>query len=152
MTAFLPIPSAIAASAATFFARPYFGRRHIYSLMLYIDGLGAALFAIQATGKVWDHNFGLPVAPVLLGVVTAIGGGKIRDVLSGRPTILPSRELYAVPVLLGCILFVALLAFLPEQRFIGSIGCLLVIFGLRAAAIHWTLAVPSWLMTKSDGN
>jgi uncharacterized membrane protein YeiH len=72
----------------------------------------------------------------------------IRDVLAGRPTLLMSRELYAVPVLLGCIFFVLLLTYFPDYRFAGSIGCILLIFGLRAAAIHWKLTVPLWSTTK----
>jgi hypothetical protein len=36
--------------------------------MLYLDGFGAALFAVQAANKVWDLGFGVPVAPVILGV------------------------------------------------------------------------------------
>ena len=72
----------------------------------------------------------------------------IRDVLAGRPTLLMSRELYAVPVLLGCIVFVVLLTYFPDYRFVGSIGCILLIFGLRAAAIHWKLTVPLWSTTK----
>ncbi len=139
---------ALGASVVAYVAHSLLARRHIHSLFLYIDGLGAALFAVQATGKVWDHDFGLPVAPVMLGVVTAIGGGLIRDVLAGRPTLLMSRELYAVPVLLGCILFVVLLTYFPDYRFVGSIGCILLIFGLRAAAIHWKLTVPFWSTTK----
>jgi uncharacterized membrane protein YeiH len=139
---------ALGASLIAFVAHSYLARRHIGSLFLYVDGLGAALFAVQATGKVWDLDFGLPVAPVMLGVVTAIGGGLIRDVLAGRPTLLMSRELYAVPVLFGCLVFVALLAYFPEQRIAGSIGCILLIFGLRAAAIHWDVKVPYWFTTK----
>jgi uncharacterized membrane protein YeiH len=106
------------------------------------------MFAVQAMGKVWDHGFGLPVAPVMLGVVTAIGGGLIRDVLAGRPTLLMSRELYAVPVLLGCLVFAAILAYAPEHRFVGSLACIVLIFGLRSAAIHWNLTVPYWFNTK----
>jgi uncharacterized membrane protein YeiH len=139
---------ALGASVAAFVAHSLLARHRIHGLFLYVDGLGAALFAVQATGKVWDLDFGLPVAPVMLGVVTAIGGGLIRDVLAGRPTLLMSRELYAVPVLLGCIVFVILLAYFPEQRFVGSIGCIFLIFGLRAAAIHWKLTVPYWFTTK----
>ena len=142
---------ALGASVVAFVAHSLLARRHIHGLMLYVDGLGAALFGVQATGKVWDLGFGLPVAPVMLGVVTAIGGGLIRDVLAGRPTLLMSRELYAVPVLLGCLLFVVLLAYFPEQRFVGSIGCILLIFGLRAAAIHWKLTAPYWFTTKPTG-
>lgn len=69
---------ALGASAAAFYGRKLFTERHIYSLMLYVDGLGAAMFGIQAVAKVWDLDFGVPVAPVILGVVTAIGGGLIR--------------------------------------------------------------------------
>lgn len=141
---------ALGASVAAFVAHSRFSRKHIFSVMLYLDGLGAALFAIQATGKVWNLGFGLPVAPVLLGVVTAIGGGLIRDVLAGRPTLLVSRELYAVPVLLGCIAFVILLNYWPEYRLIGGAACILCIFALRAAAIHWNLSVPYWFTTRPE--
>lgn len=134
----------LAASIATFFAYNLFGRRAVPVLFLYVDGLAVALFAIQATGKVWGLKFGLPVAPAIMGVITAIGGGLIRDVLAGRQTLLMSRELYAVPVLIGCILFTLVLAYAPEYRFSGSIVCLSLIFGLRGAAIRWNLQVPEW--------
>jgi len=82
----------------------------------------------------------------MLGVITAIGGGLIRDVLAQRQTLLMSRELYAVPVLIGCILYTLVLAYAPEYRTVGSIVCLAVIFGIRAAAIRWNLQVPEWAM------
>jgi uncharacterized membrane protein YeiH len=138
---------ALGASVAAFVANSLFSRKEIYSLMLYLDGLGVTLFAIQATHKVWDLEFGLPLAPVILGIVTAIGGGLIRDVLAGRQTLLMSRELYAIPVLLGCTLYVVLLELLPEYSFASAVGCGLFIFGLRAAAIHWDLRVPDRLAT-----
>ena len=73
--------------------------------------------------------FGITV----LGIVTAIGGGLVRDVLAGCQTLLMSRELHAIPVLLGCTLFVVVLEVAPEYR---------------AVAIHWNLSVPAWLATK----
>lgn len=139
---------ALGASVAAFTAQSLFSRKEIYSLMLYVDGFGAALFAIQAVDKVWGLGFGLPLAPIILGVVTAIGGGLIRDVLAGRQTLLMTSELYATPVLFGCTLYVVLLHLIPEYRFISAVGCCLFIFGIRAAAIHWQLAVPDWLITK----
>lgn len=54
--------------------------------MLYLDGFGAALFGIQGADKAWNMDFGLPLAPVILGVITAIGGGLIRDMVAGRKT------------------------------------------------------------------
>lgn len=139
---------ALAASVTVFLAKPLFDRKHLFSLMLYLDAFGAALFAIQASNKVWDLQFGLPVAPVILGVVTAIGGGLIRDVLAGRQTLLMNRDLYAIPVLFGCMIYVASLALVPEHRPISAIVCISCIFGLRAAVIHWGLTVPDWLITK----
>jgi uncharacterized membrane protein YeiH len=139
---------AIGASLAAFAARAWLSQSSVYGLMLLLDGFGAALFGIQAAGKVWDLEFGLPIAPIILGVVTAIGGGLIRDVLAGRQTLLMTRELYAIPVMLGCIGFVAILDHVPDHRMIGSVVCILFVAGLRAAAIRWRLAVPHWLTTR----
>lgn len=140
---------AVAASLAAFSANSLFTKKEVYTLMLYLDALGVALFGVQATAKVWDLGFGLPLAPVLLGVVTAIGGGLIRDVLVGRQNLLMKRELYAIPVLIGCAAFALILKYLPEHHLAGEFACGLGIFVFRAAAIHWDLTVPDWLATKT---
>jgi len=93
-------------SVIAFYGRTLFSNKHINDLISYMDAAGISLFAIMAADKVWDLGFGLPRAPILLGIITAIGGGLFRDVLAGRPTLLMSRELYAVPVMLGCTLYV----------------------------------------------
>ena len=94
-------------------------------------------------------GFGLPVGPVILGVITAIGGGLIRDVLAGRKTLIMSHELYAIPVTLGCAVYVLILNFAPQYSIEGSVFCMLGIFVLRAAAIHWNLRVPKMFITKT---
>jgi len=138
----------LGASLAVFISQNFFTRKLIYSSILYLDGFGVALFAIEAADKVWYLAFGRPLAPIILGIVTAIGGGLIRDVLAGRQTLLMGRELYAIPVLLGCTFYVALLGLLPAFRLNGAVVCCLCIFGLRAAAIHWDLSVPEWLAMR----
>ena len=60
-----------------------------------------------------------------------------------------SRELYAVPVLLGCSLFVLVLEFAPEYRLEASIVTVLLSFAIRSAAIRWDLRVPECFVTKS---
>lgn len=139
---------ALAASAATFAFRPLFRQRLVFRTMLYIDALGAALFGVQASAKVWDSNFGVPLAPVILGVITAIGGSLVRDVLAGHRTILMSRELYAVPVTAGCVTFAAMSAYAPQLRDETLLISIAIIFFFRAAAIHWNLQVPERLITK----
>jgi len=143
---------ALGASLTAFAANSLFTRKEIHSLMLYLDGAGVALYAIQAADKVWGLDFGRPLVPVILGIVTAIGGGLIRDVLADRPTLLMSRELYAVPVLIGCTFFVVILEYFPDYRIAGGPLCVLFIFAFRAAAIHWNLKVPAWLATKPKPN
>ncbi len=119
-----------------------------------------------ATGSGWREPWPLRLQQYLLwhlrgidlfgacvmGIITAIGGGLIRDVLADRQTLLMSRELYATPVMLGCTLYVVLLYLLPQYRFIGAVGCCLFIFAISAAAIHWQLSVPEWLTTKVKKN
>lgn len=140
---------ALGASLAAFVAESFFTQPQIYRSMLYIDGFGAALFAIQGADKAWNMGFGLPLAPVILGMVTAIGGGLLRDVLAGRKTLLMSHELYAIPVTLGCCAYVFVLSFLPQYVVEGSVICMLGIFGFRAAAIHWDLRVPKMFITRT---
>ena len=112
--------------------------------------LGVALFAVQSAGIVWRLDFGLPVAPVILGIVTAIGGGLLRDVLAGRQTMLMNEEIYAVPVLLGTSVLVVLMSIFPDQWEINSAIGFATIFGIRAAAIRWNLRWPDWLNSKPD--
>ena len=140
---------ALCASVLAFVAESFFTQPQIYRWMLYIDGFGAALFGIQGADKAWSMGYGLPIAPVILGVITAIGGGLIRDILAGRKTLIMSHELYAIPVTLGCCVYVLILNFLPEYVVQGSVLCMFAIFGLRAAAIHWDLRVPKMFITKT---
>ena len=115
--------------------------------LLYLDALGAALFTIAAANKVLlDPAFSAPVA-VILGLLTGIGGGLLRDVLAGRQTLLMSREIYATPIVIGCTVFVTLRELVPEFRHAGPVGAS-IIFGVRALAIWYRLELPAWLVKR----
>jgi len=114
-----------------------------------VDAIGVALFGIEAVNKVWGLEFALPLGPISLGIITAIGGGLLRDVLAGRQTLLMSRELYAIPVMLGCTLYVLILEFVPDYKVIGSFISILLIFGMRAAAIEKKISIPDWFLIKA---
>jgi uncharacterized membrane protein YeiH len=74
----------------------------------------------------------------------------VTAVLAGRQNLLMKRELYAIPVLLGCAAFALVLKYSPEQRLMGGATCGIGIFAFRAAAIRWNLSVPDWLPTKAQ--
>ncbi|PSN10223.1 trimeric intracellular cation channel family protein [filamentous cyanobacterium CCT1] len=118
-------------------------------LLSYLDAMGVALFAVQAIDK--TLLFGYPAAvAVVMGLITSVAGGIIRDVVTHRPTLLLSRELYATPIVLGGMLYVVLLHLMPSPvcRFV-AMG---VIFGIRAIAIRWQLFLPLRLTLKIDLN
>jgi uncharacterized membrane protein YeiH len=137
---------AIVAALVAFFASRWI--RSTYTLLLYLDALGAALFGIQATEKVLGLQHG-PVIAVSMGVLTSIGGGLLRDVLAGRPTLLMSREIYATPILFGCVLYAVL-----RTAALGGATTLIVavavIFCIRAAAIRWHVEMPGWLTSRHE--
>lgn len=73
---------------------------------LVADAVGLGLFAVVGTEKALQVDVTLP-AVVAIGVVTAVGGGTIRDVLANEvPTVL-TREIYATAALLGSVVVVA---------------------------------------------
>ncbi len=117
-----------------------------YRLLLYLDGLAAALFGIVATEKVLGLHLAVPLA-VMMGVLSSIGGGIVRDALAGRTSLLMSREIYATPILVGCVLYALLRnAVLP----VPIAGCSALAFtcGLRFLAIYKQLQMPAIFSTR----
>ena len=113
----------------------------LQATILLLDAAGLGLFAVAGTLKALKYQLG-PGTAVLLGVLTGIGGGVVRDVLvSEVPTVLRS-ELYAVAALCGATIVVLARALgLPSQA--GALGGVFVCFALRALAIKrgWRLPV-----------
>jgi uncharacterized membrane protein YeiH len=70
--------------------------------VLVFDAGGVGLFCVVGTAKAMDADLGV-VAAVLLGTMTAVGGGVLRDVLARDvPTIFrPESALYAIPAAVG---------------------------------------------------
>jgi uncharacterized membrane protein YeiH len=93
-----------------------------------LDALGLSLFAVTGAGRAIDLGAGVGQA-ILLGALTAVGGGTIRDVLVRRvPTVL-SSELYAIPALLGAAVVVV-----PDRLGVGGLG-----WALAGAALALTV-------------
>jgi uncharacterized membrane protein YeiH len=104
------------------------------------DALGLSLFAVSGAEKALAMGFGTGQA-VLLGAITAVGGGTVRDVLVLRiPTVLRS-ELYAIPALAG-----AAVVALAAQFGINDVAGALVGAGLclliRLIGVRYRLDAP----------
>jgi uncharacterized membrane protein YeiH len=104
-----------------------------------LDAAGLSLFAVTGASKALDFGLG-PGQAVILGAVTAVGGGTVRDVLIGRiPAVLHSG-LYAIPALIGVAMTVAagrlglygLVAALVAASVCFLVRLLGIVFGLDA--------------------
>lgn len=141
---------AVLSSLIGFIFVPLLKKNTVHTVNLYVDAIAIAMFAIQGTEKAWRLGFGLPLGPIMLGIMTAVGGGIIRDVLIQRPTLLLSKELYAIPVALGCTLHATTLALYPEFSDISAMLSISMIITIRYLAISKRLQVPSWAIVKGD--
>ena len=131
------------ASLVAFYTARFLSHSQIFDFIVYMDGLGAAMFGIQGARKAWNKFPNNYTFAIIMGVIAAIGGGLVRDVLSGHKTLIMSHNLYAVPVLFGCALYVFLLKWVSLQYVNQiSIFCTAFIFLFRSASIHWSLTVP----------
>ena len=127
------------AGLLTFYCFPIVNR--LSSPVLVFDAAGLALFAVAGAGKALAFHAG-PVAATLLGMLTGIGGGVMRDILVNEiPTVLRT-ERYAVAALIGAAVMVSgKLLHLPSPvaATIGAVLC----FGLRFIAMRrgWQLPI-----------
>jgi uncharacterized membrane protein YeiH len=81
--------------------------RRIPSVMRLLDAAGLAVFAVNGSLVALAAGAG-PLAATLIGGVTGVGGGLLRDILAGQVPEVLRRELYAVPALAGAGLVVVL--------------------------------------------
>jgi uncharacterized membrane protein YeiH len=111
------------------------------SPVLVFDAAGLALFAVAGAGKALAFHAG-PVAATLLGMLTGVGGGMVRDVLVREiPTVLRT-ELYAVAALIGAaVMVVGTTLNVPSS--VAAVAGAVLCFGLRFMAMRrgWQLPV-----------
>lgn len=89
--------SALAAGLAIW-ARPIID--HLKHPIVFFDSLGLGFFAVIGAHKALQFGHSIEVA-ILLGMVTAVGGGVARDVVLNRVPIILEKEIYAVAALVG---------------------------------------------------
>ncbi|MTD13788.1 trimeric intracellular cation channel family protein [Nakamurella sp. YIM 132087] len=132
----------LAATAVAFFFHPQITR--LRRAVVVFDAIGLGVFAVNGSAKAMQWGLS-PLAAVMLGVVTGIGGGILRDVLGGEtPAVLRrDSQLYAIPAILGCTITVTLLA-LDVHLLAATLPAAAFITGVRLLAVwrRWTGPVP----------
>ena len=119
----------------------YLQSSKVQRLILMFDAAGLGLFAVTGTQKALGYGLNPIMAP-LLGMLSGIGGGMLRDVLVAEiPTVLRS-DLYAVAALAGAVVVVIgdqLGIPASAAAIVGATSC----FCLRLLAIHRGWQLPS---------
>lgn len=133
------LAASMMAGLLAFYRLPWIQRLH--SPVEISDAVGLGLFAVIGTTKAIQYGLG-PVGALMVGVLTAIGGGIARDVLTMEIPRVLRRELYAVAALAGAALVVAGDALgLPPAPV--SLVAAVLCFTLRLLAVRrgWQLPV-----------
>ena len=106
-----------------------------------LDAAGLSLFAVTGASKAIDFGLG-PAQAVILGTITGVGGGTLRDVLIQQiPSVLRS-ELYAIPAMVGATI-VVVASLLGADGPATAIGAAAVCFGIRMLGVRYGLNAPT---------
>lgn len=105
-----------------------------------LDAAGLALFAVTGASKALDLGLG-PVQAVILGAVTGVGGGTLRDVLVQRVPAVLQSGLYAVPALIGAGITVVAVQ-IGMYGVVAAVGAAAVCFGIRMVGVVYGLNAP----------
>ena len=135
--------TAVLAGLVTFVFHP--GVERISKVVRVLDAAGLATFAIGGSLKALGAGVS-PLAAVVIGCITAIGGGMVRDVLAGQVPEVLRREMYALPALLGSTVLVAVHQ--ADHMSVAAIwACVGLVFVIRMVAVVLDVHAPKPLRT-----
>lgn len=127
-----------AAGLITFFTAPLVKPPVI--VLLVADALGLAVFTVIGAQRALAANCPHAVA-LVMGVMTGVMGGMLRDVLCAEIPLILRREIYATASLAGGIVFLILSHYRPD-RGMNVIIAIATVLVVRLAAIGWNLSLP----------
>lgn len=110
-------------------------------LLVWVDALGLALFAILGAVKAASLGHGM-VTCVMMGTITATAGGLLRDVVCNEPPLLLKEDIYATAALLGSGICIMMLKFGIAQEIAVLTGGAIV-FITRGLAIRYKWSLPT---------
>lgn len=116
--------------------------------ILLLDAAGLSLFAVTGASKAIDFGVGFGQA-IILGAVTGVGGGAVRDVLIGQVPVVLRSELYAIPALLAATVVVV-----TDRTGVygvwAAVGAALLCFAVRMLGLRYRLNAPRPPGTNRD--
>ena len=105
-----------------------------------LDAAGLSLFAVIGASKALDFGLGAGQA-VLLGAITGVGGGTLRDVLVRRVPAVLQSGLYAIPAIIGAALTVVAIR-AEVFGLVAAVAAAAVCFVIRMVGVRYGLNAP----------
>jgi len=130
--------TAILTATVVFWFHPHFAR--LRTTVLVLDAAGLGLFAVAGTLKALDADVSA-LGAVMIGMLTGIGGGLARDLLTGEIPVVLLREIYALAALLGATA-VVLLDLIDATGAVPLGGAVLLVFVVRVLALRRRWSAP----------
>ncbi|MDP4185430.1 MAG: trimeric intracellular cation channel family protein [Bacteroidota bacterium] len=128
----------VLAVGITFFFKDFVLKlRH--ALFLF-DTIGIGVFTIIGLEKALSYGINMPIA-VIMGILTAVAGGIIRDTLNNEVPLIFHKEIYATACLLGALCFL-LFQSLGLNVIWNQLITILIIILIRIASIKYNLSLP----------
>ena len=111
------------------------------SVLLVSDAIGLAVFTVIGVSKALNFSSSFCVV-IIMGIMTGVVGGMIRDILSTKIPLVLRKEIYATAALLGAIVYVVLYMSQIPQFLCIIIGAMItLVFRLAAIFLNWSLPV-----------
>lgn len=108
--------------------------------LLIADAFGLAVFTVIGTEVAMRNDVPVSTA-VIMGVMTGVAGGVLRDVLCNQIPLIFQKEVYATACIAGSLVYIALLH-VGAGHWAATGVAMLVVLVTRVAAIYWGLALP----------
>ena len=113
---------------------------------LLADALGLASFTVTGASAGFKLYPELPIFIVLLGTITAVGGGIIRDMLAQRIPSVLKEDVYALPSIIGGIVYYLMVT--SSWDSMAVYGAFTVVLVIRLLAIKYNWSLPKVGKTK----
>ncbi|MBQ6395673.1 MAG: TRIC cation channel family protein [Atopobiaceae bacterium] len=109
----------------------------------WFDIFAVALFCVSGCDKAIVYGLN-PAACILMGVLTGVGGGMMRDVFLGEtPRIFQRSNLYAITTIIGASVYLALVSFTQLGKVVILVICVTAIVVLRRLSLAYGIVTPA---------
>jgi uncharacterized membrane protein YeiH len=137
VASWLYLALSVGAGLLTFWCHGLFAR--LQQPVQFFDAAGLGIFAVAGTQNALDYGLNWPMAAVL-GVISGVGGGMVRDILAAQTPVVLRSDIYAVAALAGALVVVAGSYLGLPSTLVALAGAALAVF-LRMMALYrgWEL-------------